>query len=63
VLVVASPLEGLPELAGGVDVCRSTRVLGVISAQLFRSSFGETRAGILSLWLHSQRALVSNETH
>src|SRR5262245_52328360 len=48
---------------GGVLVCRSIVVRGVISAQVLRASFGATRAGILSFCAHSQRALVSNETH
>src|SRR4051812_27991981 len=51
------------EVDGGVLVCRSTVVRGVISAQLFRASLGDTRAGISRLIAHSHRALVSKFTH
>ena len=50
-------------LLAGVLVWRSTVVRGVNSAQLLRSSFGATRAGSVAFCVHSQRALVSNDTH
>ncbi|PYQ76512.1 MAG: hypothetical protein DMG01_16760 [Acidobacteria bacterium] len=56
--LVVSPLG-----AAGVLVWRSTVVRGVKNTQSLRSSFGATRAGSFALCVHSQRALVSNETH
>ena len=56
-------LAGPGSLLAGVLVCRSTVVRGVISVHVLRSSFGATRAGSLAFSVHSQRALVSNETH
>jgi hypothetical protein len=50
------------ELAG-VLVWRSTVVRGVKNPQLLRSSFGATRADSFAFSVHSQRALVSNDTH
>src|SRR5439155_19294466 len=47
----------------GVPVWRSTVVRAANSAQLLRSSFGATRAGMRSWSVHSQRTLVSNDTH
>src|ERR1051325_2662384 len=65
-----APLEVDGELPASVDVddagelvCRSIVVRGAKSVHALRSSFGATRAGILSLCAHSHRALVSNETH
>ena len=55
--------EGLPLLLAGVLVWRSTVVRGENSAQLLRSSLGATRAGIRAFSVHSQRTLVSNDTH
>ena len=52
-----------PPLLAGVPVCRSTVVRGANSEQVLRASFGATRAGSAGLCVHSQRALVSNETH
>ena len=54
--------EPLSRLAG-VLVWRSIVVRGWNSSQLFRASFGATRADSLSLCVHSQRALVSNDSH
>src|SRR2546425_13133006 len=47
----------------GVPVWRSTVVRAANSEQLLRSSFGTTRAGMRSWSVHSQRTLVSNDTH
>src|SRR5438093_13102565 len=47
----------------GVLVCRSTVVRAVKSSHELRSSFGTTRAGMRACCVHSQRTLVSNETH
>ena len=52
-----------PPLVAGVLVCRSTVVRGANSEHVLRASFGVTRAGSAGLWVHSQRALVSNDTH
>src|SRR5258705_12095268 len=56
-----------PGVAGVEDagelVCRSIVVRGAKNVHVLRSSFGATRAGILSFCVHSHRALVSNETH
>ena len=45
----------------GVPVCRSTVVRGVKKVQALRASFGAMRA--VMGWVHSNRALVSNDTH
>ena len=47
----------------GVLVWRSIVVRGEKSVQSFRASLGATRAGSLSFCVHSQRALVSNDSH
>src|SRR6185436_514222 len=57
------PDAGLEPLLTGVPVWRSTVVRAVKSAQLLRASFGETRAGSAGACVHSQRSLVSNDTH
>ncbi len=54
----ASPLGD-----AGVLVWRSMVVRGEKSVQLFRSSFGATRAVSFAFSVHSHRALVSNDTH
>src|SRR5207245_842316 len=63
--LLLDPPDGLlpPSRFWGVVVWRSIVVRGANSAQSLRSSFGATRAGSWSLCVHSQRALVSNDTH
>ena len=52
-----------PAVLAGVLVWRSTVVRGEKRSQVLRSSFGATRPDSFAFSVHSQRALVSNDTH